>query len=159
MRNKVALITGGTSGIGLTSAKILVSQGVKTVIIGRDKARGQQALSKLQGPEQNVLFIQGDISLAENCQSIVSQTAKHFGRIDIIINSAGAYLEKAIADMTEADYLSIMNSNLSGTYWISKFAAAELRKINGGSIINISSDAGLRGNTLCTLIALQKELS
>lgn len=156
MRNKVALITGGTSGIGLAAAKILASQGVKAVIIGRNKARGLQALSWLQESEQNIVFIQGDISASESCQHIVSQAAEHFGRIDIVINSAGIYLEKAIADMTDKDYLSIMNSNLSGTYWIAKFAATELRKVNGGAIINISSDAGLRGNTLCTAYCAAK---
>lgn len=156
IQGKAVLITGGTSGIGLAVAELLAKQQAKVAVNGRDHSKGSQALKKIQKVAKDAVFIQGDVSRYIDCQRIVRQTVEHLGKLDIIINSAGVYMEKPIADMTEADFHYVMGANLAGTYWVCKFAAQELRKSNGGAIVNISSDAGLRGNLLCTAYCAAK---
>lgn len=156
MNGKVALVTGGTSGIGLAVAEMLLQSGAQVAIVGRNAAKGKIALNSLRKFLTNVVYIEADISLCEECKKIVQQTAATFGRVDIVVNSAGVYLERLIADTTESDWQTIMNTNVSGTYFTVKYAIPELRKTGGGAIINISSDAGLKGNLQCTAYSSAK---
>lgn len=156
MNGKVALVTGGTSGIGLAVAKVLLQRGAQVAIIGRNAARGKTALDLLGQLTAGALFIQGDVSQCDECEKVIRQTVDHFGRLDVVVNSAGFYLEKLIAETTESDLQAIINTNVNGTYFISKYAVPELRKAGSGSIVNISSDAGLKGNLLCTAYCAAK---
>lgn len=153
---KVALITGGTSGIGLSTASILLESGAKVALIGRQTEKGQAALSQFAEYGDKVCFVQGDISKTGECQKVIEQTVAQLGRLDIVINSAGTYMEKAISDVTEEDFDQMMNSNLKGTYFICKYALPYLRQGGGGAIVNISSDAGINGNCLCTTYCASK---
>lgn len=153
---KVALITGGTSGIGFSTAELLLAGGAKVTLIGRQLEKGQVALAKLAKYGQNISFIQGDISKTVECQRVIEETVTHFGRLDIVINSAGIYMEKAIGEVTEEDFDQMMNSNIKGTYFICKYALPPLRRAGGGAIVNVSSDAGINGNCLCTTYCASK---
>ena len=153
---KVALITGGTSGIGLSTASLLLESGARVALIGRRIEKGQVALAQLAEYGDKVCFVQGDISKTGECQQVVEQTVANWGRLDIVINSAGTYMEKAIRDVTEEDFDQMMNSNLKGTYFICKYSLPHLRQGGGGSIVNISSDAGINGNCLCTTYCASK---
>jgi NAD(P)-dependent dehydrogenase (short-subunit alcohol dehydrogenase family) len=159
MRNnfmgKVVLITGGTSGIGLATAKLFLQQSACVVIAGRDCDRGSQALSGLAAGERAV-YIQADVSSRSGCERLVADSVKTFGRLDILVNAAGGYLEKLIDEMTEAEYDTLMASNMKGTYFTSQFAAREIRKHHSGAIINISSDAGINGNLQCSAYCAAK---
>lgn len=154
--NKVALITGGTSGIGLSAAKLLLENGARVVIAGRDASKGQEGLQMLIDFQDSVYYVQGDVSQPEDCQKIVAEVIRYFGRMDILVNSAGVYWEKSITDMTEAEYDMMMNANVKGTYFMCKWALPELRKAAGSSIITIASDAGINGNFLCTAYCASK---
>lgn len=156
LKGKAVLITGGTSGIGLATAELLAKQNALVAINGRDASKGLQALEKIKRISPQAFFVQGNVSRYNECRRIVRQTVEHFGKLDIVVNSAGVYLEKAVADMNEADLHYVMDANFAGTYWICQFAAHELRKAEGGAIVNISSDAGLRGNLLCTAYCAAK---
>jgi Dehydrogenases with different specificities (related to short-chain alcohol dehydrogenases) len=153
---KVVLITGGTSGIGLATAELLAQKNALVAINGRDYNRGQQASKKIKQLTSNVVYIPGDVSNYSDCQEIVRQTVDRYGQIDIVVNSAGIYLERQAADMNEADLRNVMDTNFAGTYWISRFAIPELRKTMDGAIVNVASDAGLRGNLLCTAYCASK---
>ncbi|GBG55682.1 short-chain dehydrogenase [Sporomusaceae bacterium FL31] len=154
-KDRVALITGGSSGIGLATATLLLHRGASVAIVGSTAEKGQAALAALNHAGQ-AIFIQGDVSQPAECKQIVQQTISHFGKLDIVVNSAGVYLEKAIDDVSEEDYQTIMDVNIKGTFFICKYAVPELKKANGGAIINVSSDAGINGNVLCTAYCASK---
>lgn len=155
-KGKAALITGGTSGIGLETAKQLLGQGAMVALIGSQKEKGQRALEELKIYGNKVCFIQGDISQVSQCQAVVKETVAKLGRLDIVVNSAGIYMEKSIDKVTEEEFDQMMNSNIKGTYFICKYALPYLRQSGSGSIVNISSDAGINGNCLCTTYCASK---
>ncbi len=155
-KGKVALITGGTSGIGLETAKQLLAQGAMVALIGSQMKKGQGVLEELRIYGDKVCFIQGDISHVSQCQAVVKETVAKLGRLDIVVNSAGIYMEKSIDEVTEEEFDQMMNSNIKGTYFICKYALPYLRQSGSGSIVNISSDAGINGNCLCTTYCASK---
>lgn len=155
MSGKAVLITGGTSGIGLATARLFLEQGAGVAIVGRDREKGEKAVKELSSYGK-ACYIEADVAKVTDCQKAVAQTCKTMGRLDIVVNCAGAYQEKAIEEVTEADYAAIMDVNVKGTYFIAKFAVPELKKGKGGAIVNVSSDAGLQGNWLCTAYCAAK---
>lgn len=154
--NKAVLITGGTSGIGLATAKLMLDGGAKVMIAGSGREKGQAALAKLSERAGSVKFIQGNVSLPGECARIVQSAAACWGKLDIVVNSAGVYLEKLIDEVSEEEYQLVMDVNIKGTYFISKYAVPELKKAGKGAIVNVSSDAGLNGNILCTAYCASK---
>lgn len=153
---KVAIITGGTSGIGLQTAITLLQCGASVALIGRQEEKGQAVLQELSSYDSKVCFIQGDISKTQDCQNVIEQAVATFGRLDIVINSAGIYMEKAISDVEEDEFDQMMNINIKGTYFMCKYAVPYLRQTGSGAIVNISSDAGINGNCLCTTYCASK---
>ncbi len=149
---KTAIITGGTSGIGLATAKIFLAEKFNCVLIGRSAEKFNKIKSELRG---NFKFISANIGEVSACENIIQQTLETFGGVDVLINNAGIYLEGAITSATESDFDKIFNTNVKGSFFMSKFAAPELTKTHG-TIVNIASDAGLRGNYFCAMYAASK---
>ena len=158
MQGKVVLITGGTSGIGLKAAELFLEKGAAVAINGRDESRGLNALKMLQEkvPDSKAIFIGGDVAKVSDCKRITATVVEKLGEPDVLVNSAGIYCEKALEDMTEAAYQEIMDVNVKGTYFMSQAMVPFLKKKSGRSIVNISSDAGLQGNYLCTAYCAAK---
>ena len=154
--NKIVLITGGTSGIGLAAAKLFLQGGAHVLLNGRSSAKGQRAIDDLAEFAGKVRFIAGDVSKPEDCRKIAAQAALWHGRLDIVVNSAGVYLEKAITDTSVNEYDEIIDTNLKGTYFIAKYTVPHLRKQQSAAIVNVASDAGLNGNFLCTAYCAAK---
>lgn len=155
---RVALITGGTSGIGLAAAKLLREQGCSTVLMGRSAQRGEAAMKALREKAEGneARYIQGDVTCVEDCRRAVRETVEAFGRLDILVNSAGIYQEGAIEDTTEEIFRQVMDVNLKGTYFMCQSAVPELKRHTGSSIVNVSSDAGVKGNYFCSLYCASK---
>ena len=149
---KTAIITGGTSGIGLATAKIFLAQNYNCVLIGRNAAKFEKIKSELEG---NFKYISADVAKVSDCEKIVSETVKIFGGVDILVNSAGIYTEGAISQVTEKDFDEIFNTNVKGTFFMSRAVAGEIIK-RRGVIINVASDAGIKGNYFCALYAASK---
>ena len=158
MRDKVILITGGTSGIGLAAARLFLARGARVVLAGRSADRGAEAVKQLcqYAPADHMVFFSGDVSRPADCEALAARAVRHFGRIDVLVNSAGIYLERALEDMEEADFDRLMAVNVKGSYFMAKYALPELKKREGCSIVNVSSDAGLQGNYLCSAYCASK---
>ena len=153
----VAIITGGTSGIGLATAELLLEAGYNTILVGRSPERGLSAIASLPshcGAE--ACFVPGDVSKEEDCIRAVDSAVRRFGRADALVNSAGIYFEASIEDTGEEMFRQIMDINVKGTYLMCRAALQEMRKRKGASIVNIASDAGISANYNCTAYCASK---
>jgi len=152
---KVALITGGTEGIGFATARLFLQEGASVMITGRSVEKGGRALKSLRslGP---VSFVRGDVSKDRDAKRMVDRTIAKYGRIDVLFNNAGVYIEKRAEDMSEKEWDLVVDTNLKGTFLVSKHAIPHMRKQGGGRIINNSSDAGLIGNRSCPAYCASK---
>lgn len=157
MNGKVILITGGTSGIGLKCAELFAEKGASVVLVGRDEQKGSAAQKTLREkyPTASIKFSKGDVAKIADCEKIAREVEKEFKRADVLINSAGVYLEKMLEEMTEEDFERVMDINVKGTYFMTK-ALIPLLKKTRGSVVNVSSDAGLHGNFGCTAYCASK---
>ena len=155
---KTVLITGGTSGIGLAAAGKFLQNGYKVALMARNEDKGTKAVEMLQGiyPDAQIKFIQGDVSKAADCQRAVAETMEWGGSLEVLVNSAGIYFERALEDVTEEDIDRMLGINLKGTMFMSKYAVEQMKKRQEGCIINVSSDAGLHGNMLCSTYCASK---
>jgi len=138
---KVAVITGGGSGIGLGCARYLAEAGAQVVIIDVNEAAGEAAC---EGIGREVSFIRGDVSSSADCRRAVEEVAGRFGRIDILVNSAGVIRRKSVVDLEEEEWDLVLDVSLKGTYLMSKYAIPIMER-NGGAIVNIGSGWGLKG--------------
>lgn len=154
MQEKRILISGGTSGIGLTAAKLFIAAGASVAVMGRSAVRGGRALQELMAGDRAV-FIKGDVSSRSDCQQAVQKVQARWDGLDVLVNSAGIYLEGAIEDMSEEQIAAVLDINVKGTYYLSQ-AAVPLLKKSQGNIVNVASDAGLHGNYYCSLYCASK---
>ena len=139
LEGKVALITGGSKGIGFAIAEALVSQGARVMITGRDAADLERAQARL-GPR--ALSVSADARLADEVERAVQATVDGHGGLDVLVNNAGIGIFKNAADMSLAEWQSIIDTNLSGVFYYCHAAIPHLRRRGGGWIVNISSLAG-----------------
>ena len=151
--NKVAIITGGTSGIGLATAKVFINNDYRCVLVGRSEAKGNAALNYLN--TNQAAYIQADVSDVDNCDEVIKKTVHAFGSVDVLVNSAGLYSEGAITSIDEAEYQRIFNTNVKGTIFMCRAAVEYLIRVKG-AIVNVASDAGIKGNYGCSLYSASK---
>ena len=149
---KTAIITGGTSGIGLAAAKIFLAENYNCALVGRCPARFAKIKAELRG---NFEYISADVGKVADCEKVIHHTVEKFGGIDVLVNSAGIYLDGAISNVSEEDFDKIFSTNVKGTFFMSKAAVAELIK-SRGAIVNVASDAGVRGNYFCAAYSASK---
>lgn len=144
---KVALVTGGSRGIGRAIALLLAERGAKVVINyvrGQDEAKAVVAAIESKGGQAQAL--QGDVSVAAEAQNLVDQTVKTFGKIDILVNNAGITKDTLMMRMSESDWDAVLDTNLKGAYLCAKAALRPMLRSKGGRIINISSVSGQAGS-------------
>lgn len=157
LENKVALVTGGTSGIGLGIAERFLKEGAKVVVAGRSKGRCEEAIKKLERISKNrVAFVTGDVSSSKDAKRMISETIEKFDKMDILVNSAGIYLEKRAEETSEEEWDRIIDVDLKGVWLCSVAAYPHFKKQKKGVIINISSDAGISGNRDCAAYCAAK---
>jgi NAD(P)-dependent dehydrogenase (short-subunit alcohol dehydrogenase family) len=145
LEDRVALITGGTSGIGKATASLFLREGARIVIVGRNRVRGARVASELDGTGDRAVFVSADVRSAADCRLAVNTTVDRFGRLDILFNNAGVFLADTAVDCTEEDWDLQLDVNLKGTYMMSKYAIPEMIKGGGGAIVNNASGWGLVG--------------
>jgi NAD(P)-dependent dehydrogenase (short-subunit alcohol dehydrogenase family) len=146
---KVALITGGTEGIGLATAVAFASRGASVVIAARDQAKGQDAQRELQsrGSQQGeVLFVRADVGEPADIARLIAATLDRFGRIDCAVNNAAATAHIGLTgQITEADFDASVAVNLKGLWLCMKHQISAMQHTGGGAIVNVSSINGLAG--------------
>jgi 3-oxoacyl-[acyl-carrier protein] reductase len=140
LKNKIAVITGGGSGIGFAVAKLFASEGADIVIGDIDIQKASIAKKEIEKKiKRNIIAIKVDISNRNDIYKMTKMVIKEFGRIDILVNNAGIYISGSVLTMTEDIWDRIINTNLKGTFLCSQVIAKEMVKKNYGKIINISS--------------------
>lgn len=144
--NKVALISGGGTGIGLGAARGFAAEGAKVVITGRREDKLKQASAEVG---EACSYVVGDVTQTEDCERMVDETVKRHGRLDVLVNNAGVIGSGGVQDTTPEEFDRIMQPNLYGVYYLARAAIDELVKTKG-SIVNVSSVCGTRpyGNLL-----------
>lgn len=142
---KVALITGGTSGIGSKTAERFAEEGARVVITGRSQERGDQVVADIAANGGEAMFVQSDVRLAEDCRNAVNKTLERFGQIDVLFNNAGVFHPKTIPDCTEEEWDETIESSLRGAFLMSKYSLPSMIERGSGSIIHTSSGWGILG--------------
>jgi len=143
LENKVAIVTGGCSGIGSSIAELFAREGAH-VIIG-DIREDQRTLARINARGGTVAFVQTDVRKGPDVQNLVDKTIANYGTIDVVCNDAGIELIRPLIQTTEEEWNNVLDTNLKGTFLVSKFALPHLIKKKKGSIINIASQLGLVG--------------
>jgi 3-oxoacyl-[acyl-carrier protein] reductase len=144
IKGKVAMVTGAGGGVGKAISKRLASEGCRVVLLGRDKNKLQKAASEV-GDKKNTMTVITDINKEAEVLSAVEQTIKAFDRIDILVNNAGIINDPLpFHKMTEDQWNDLVETNLFGTFRMTKTVIPVMMKNGGGSIVNISSVLGIR---------------
>ena len=142
---RVALITGGTSGIGKATAFLFAAEGAAVVITGRSQERGEEVVQAIEEAGGRALFVRADVRFAEDCRRAVEETLGRFGRIDVLFNNAGVYYPKTVPECSEEEWDETIDSSLKGAFLMSKFALPSMIERGSGSIIHNSSGWGILG--------------
>jgi 3-oxoacyl-[acyl-carrier protein] reductase len=144
---KVAIVTGGSRGIGAEIGARLAEDGAAVVVSGRDADRLQGTVRNLEAQGAAALGIVADAASGEDCERLVSAAREHFGRIDILVNNAGMTHDQLLVRMKDEDWDRVMEVNLRAAFLMTRAVTKALvRGKRGGRIINISSTAGAMGN-------------
>lgn len=143
LANKVAIITGSTSGIGKSCALLFAKEGAKVVITGRNKERGEAVVAEIKANNGEAIFVQADVVSSSDLDRLVAETLCHFQKIDILVNNAGIYKLMSLEEMSEADFSRILDTNLKSVFLLTKKVMPYILQ-SKGNILNISSVAGLK---------------
>ena len=141
LAGKVALVTGAGSGIGQGCAQYLAEAGARVVIIDINQSAGEATQAEIG---DGALFIRADVSSSDDCRHAIEEIVDRFGRINILVNSAGVIRRKSVVDLSEEEWDLVLDVSLKGTYLMSKYVIPVMER-TGGSIVNIASGWGLKG--------------
>jgi NAD(P)-dependent dehydrogenase (short-subunit alcohol dehydrogenase family) len=145
LQGKVALITGGTSGIGRSTALLFAQQEAAVAVAGQDKARGEQVVQELRAGGGRAIFLPVNVAMASDCQQAVERTIAEFGGLDILFNNAGIIHRKTVLELSEEEWDLMMAVNVKSVFLLSRAAIPHMLETGGGVIINNGSDWGLVG--------------
>jgi NAD(P)-dependent dehydrogenase (short-subunit alcohol dehydrogenase family) len=145
LANKVALITGGNSGIGEAVALLFAKEGANIAVSARDESRGRAVVERIQADGGKAFFVRTDVRKPEDCRRAVTETVSAFGRLDILFNNAGVFVPQTAVECSAENWQLQIDVNLTGTFLMSKYALEPMLAQRSGVIINNSSGWGLVG--------------
>lgn len=158
LKDKIAIITGASRGIGYSIAQAYVKEGAKIALCGSKMESAEKAKEKLLSvyPNADILPIGVDMSDSESIKEMVKDVVSKWGKVDILVNNAGVTSAKQIFDMTDEDFDSVIRINLSGPFKCIREVSKVMKENGGGSIINTSSMVGTYGGKMQTAYASSK---
>lgn len=145
LKDKVAIITGGASGIGKATAILFAEHGAKVVVADIDEQGANETLADIHDAGNAAIYVQTDVTISDHTERMVTETVSKYGKLDILLSSAGIAMRLPVADLPEEDWHRCLDVNLTGVYLCAKAAIPAMRENGGGSIINLSSIYGLVG--------------
>jgi NAD(P)-dependent dehydrogenase (short-subunit alcohol dehydrogenase family) len=145
LEGKVAVVTGGASGIGLGAAMRMAEMGAVLALLDIDKSKGQRAADDIARKVGRAKFYECDVTSNSNCKKVVESIIDEFGRIDILFNNAGIAIRKNIVELQEDEWDKAINVTLKGIYTLSHYVIPHMQRGGGGSIINTGSGWSLKG--------------
>ncbi|MFD0715552.1 SDR family NAD(P)-dependent oxidoreductase [Paenibacillus sp. GCM10027626] len=145
LKGKVAIITGGTSGIGRGSCLVFARQGAKVVVVGQNEERGREVAEQIRQEGGEAIFVPTDVSRTEQVQLMILGTVKRFGKIDILFNNAFWYKVAPALELADEDWNRTLDVTLTGSYLCCKYAIEQMIQSGGGSIINNASVGAVVG--------------
>jgi len=146
LAGRIAVVTGGTRGIGLAIARALAEDGASVVVSGRDAGRLESAVRELETLGAPALGVAADQSKREDCDRLVDAAKERFGRIDVLVNNAGITRDQLLVRMKDDDWDQVLDTNLRGVFLMTRAVAKSMMRQKSGRIINIASTAGAMGN-------------
>lgn len=143
---KVAIVTGGSSGIGQAACHLYAREGAKVIVSDIDEKKGQETARAIQGAQGDATFIRTDVSNPGDCQALVDRTLEKYGRLDVAFNNAGIGGEaNPIADYSIEGWQKVIAVNLSSVFYCMKYEIPAMLKAGGGAIVNMASILGQVG--------------
>lgn len=155
----VAIVTGGSQGIGFATVGVLAARGMSVVAVARDRKRLDAALNTLDPPRRDrVVGVTADVSRDRDVAAAVAEVMERFGRIDVLVNCAGVSMNarRRLVDTTTEEWDRLINTNLTGTYLMCRSVLPHLQAAGCGYILNVLSTAAFRGTTGASLYAASK---
>ena len=144
LNNKTAIITGGTSGIGLACAKLFVEEGADVILVGRNRDKGVAAENEIrESTNGNAKFFQCDVTKVDNISALYDFVCENYGKLDILVNNAGIFLTDTLETVTFEKFERIYQTNVASAIFMTKTFIDCLKK-NKGTIINVASIGGLQ---------------
>jgi dihydroanticapsin dehydrogenase len=156
LEGKVAIITGAATGIGRATALLFAGEGASVVIADVNEDDAQRTVANIEDEGGSARFVQADVSEAEDVQALMKRAAEEMGGIDVIVNNAGAQRSGAVTEFEESEWDLLMRVNPRSCFLGAKYGVPHLRERGGGSIVNVSSLAGLKGGPGMTAYSASK---
>jgi 3-oxoacyl-[acyl-carrier protein] reductase len=145
LKDKIALITGGTSGIGCAIAELFAREGAVVTLTGRRRERGEDVAARLRARGGRAEFAGMNAQHLPDVRAVIEETAERHGRLDILVNNAGISLPRTLLDTSEEDFEALFDTNVRSMFFATKWAAERMVRQGSGSIVSVASISGMRG--------------
>jgi 3-oxoacyl-[acyl-carrier protein] reductase len=146
LSGRVAIVTGGSRGIGAAIAALLAEDGAAVVVSGRDADRLERAVKEMTAGAGTVVGVVADVASREDAERLVETARQRFGRLDVLVNNAGITRDSLLVRMKDEDWDRVLEVNLRGAFLMTRAATKVMMRQKSGRIINIASTAGVMGN-------------
>lgn len=139
LKDKVAIVTGGSKGIGWGITKVFAQQGAKIVVVAKNVQAGEQTVAEIHSQGGDAIFVSCDVSQEEQVKEMVQTTIDTYGKIDILVNNAGVGIYKSVLETSIEEWDLCLNVDLKGAFLCSKYTIPHMQSLGKGAIINVSS--------------------